>query len=257
LAEFPNEGISDWQWHDLCAGATTFDLTGAPAGFRPIVQPVPDFHFHTLLAHVFEARVGNGSLLVCGYDLTNRLESRPAARQFRGSLLRYVGSDAFRPSSSLSLAWLTSRCDAAGLARRGAQVTRVSSEDRAGGNVADNILDGDPATFWHTRWQPQNDPMPHELLIDLGRPLAVRRVTFLPRQDQSNGRIAAGSIFACRDADDRGTEMARLQGSDSADLITVDLQRPVTTRFLRLVVESEVNGQPFASLAELDVVTAE
>ena len=49
LAEFPNDGVSDWQWRDLCAGATTFDLEGAPAGFRPIVQPVPDFHYNALL----------------------------------------------------------------------------------------------------------------------------------------------------------------------------------------------------------------
>jgi hypothetical protein len=73
----PNEGWSDWQWRDLCDGATTFDLTGAPDGFRPIVQPVPDVHFNTLLGHVFEGRVGNGSLLVCGYNVTTQLEQRP------------------------------------------------------------------------------------------------------------------------------------------------------------------------------------
>ena len=26
LAAFPNDGVSDWQWRELCAGATTFDL---------------------------------------------------------------------------------------------------------------------------------------------------------------------------------------------------------------------------------------
>ena len=35
---------------------------------------MPDFHYNALLGHVFEAKVGNGSLLVCGYDLTTNLD---------------------------------------------------------------------------------------------------------------------------------------------------------------------------------------
>ncbi len=75
LAQFPNRGHSDWVWQELCEDATTIDLTGAPAGYRPLVQPVPDFHFNTLLGHVFEAKVGAGRLLVCGYDITNQARS--------------------------------------------------------------------------------------------------------------------------------------------------------------------------------------
>jgi len=161
LKEFPNDGWSDWQWRDLCAGATTFDLTGAPTGFRPIVQPVPDFHFNTLLGQVFEARVGSGSLLVCGYDLTRHLDERPAARQFRRSLFRYAGSTSFRPTAELPPGWIETHHHIAGLAGRSATVLHTSSEDLAHDNVAANVLDGDPATFWHTRWQPQTDPLPH------------------------------------------------------------------------------------------------
>ncbi len=106
LAEFPNDGWSDWQWRDLCAGATTLDLEGAPAGFRPIIQPVPDFHFNALLAHLFEAKVGPGSLVICGYDLATDLDHRPATRQFRRSLFRYLAGPAFRPQQELAPAWL-------------------------------------------------------------------------------------------------------------------------------------------------------
>lgn len=113
LAAFPNEGWSDWQWRELCAGATTFELTGAPPELQPIVQPVPDFHFNTRLGQVFEARVGTGSLLVCGYDVTSDLEHRAAARQFRQSLYRYVASEAFRPAVGVPLAWLAEVCAAA------------------------------------------------------------------------------------------------------------------------------------------------
>ena len=106
LREFPNEGWSDWQWHDLCAGATTFNLTGVPRRFRPVVQLVPDFHFNTLLAQVFETKFGPGSLLVCGYDLDSDLDHRLAARQFRRSLFHYVASPEFHPSQELPEQWL-------------------------------------------------------------------------------------------------------------------------------------------------------
>jgi len=254
LKEFPNAGHSDWQWRDLCAGATTFDLTGAPAGFRPIVQPVPDFHFNTLLAHVFEARVGKGRLLVCGYDLTSDLNQRPAARQFRQSLFRYAGSDAFPPTKELPLPWIESRCGIGGLRRLGAKVVQVNSEDRANGNVAANVLDGDPATFWHTRWQPQTDAMPHELVIDLGRVMSLQGITYLPRQDQSNGRIARAEIYASSDPSAYVQPLAVLHGRDSDQKETVQFSEIANARYLRVLVKSEVNDQAFAAIAELDII---
>ena len=255
LAQFPNEGCSDWQWRDLCAGATAFDLEGAPAGLQPIVQPVPDFHYNARLAHVFEVKVGKGSLLVCGYDLQSNLEKRPAARQFRRSVLRYVAGNEFKPTAEVALGWLERRCGSAGLARRGAKILRVDSEDQVNGNLAANILDGDPSTFWHTRWQPQSDPMPHEVVVDLGREMTLQGVTLLPRQDQPNGRIAQAEIFAGIRADDWGVPKADVSsGQDSAGVQTVRFKQPVTARYLRLVVKAEVSGQSFAALAELDLL---
>jgi hypothetical protein len=257
LATFPNDGVSDWQWRELCAGATTFDLTGAPAGFLPIVQPVPDFHYNALLGRVFEAKVGSGSLLVCGYDLTTNLDARPAARQFRRSLLRYVGSSAFRPTMELPWSWIESRCQGAGLNRRGARVIQMSSEDRANGHVAANVLDGDPTTYWHTRWEPQSDPMPHELVIDLGRELTLRGITCLPRQDQSNGRIAQVEAFCSNSVESWGSAVAIALWSDSEKLQTIEFRQTTTARYLKLAIKSEVNGNPFAALAELEVITKE
>jgi hypothetical protein len=254
LRGFPNTGVSDWQWRDLLTGATTFDLTGAPAGFRPIVQPVPDFHYNTLLGQVFEAKVGNGALLVCGYDLTGNLVQRPAARQFRRSLFTYAASDAFRPTTELPLPWLEARCQSAGLASRGAKVLRASSEDRANGNTAANLLDGDPATFWHSRWQPQAEAAPHEVVIDLDGEQRFQGVRLLPRQDQSNGRIAQAEIFVAGTDGQWGEPLAVWTGTDVADTATVRFAQPVTARFVRLVIKSEVGGQPFAALAELDLL---
>ena len=42
-------------------------------------------------------------LLVCGADLQNDLDKRPAAAQFRQSLLEYMASDCFDPSQELKI----------------------------------------------------------------------------------------------------------------------------------------------------------
>ena len=253
-SEFRNDGCSDWQWRDLCSGATTFDLEGAPVGLRPIVQPIPDFHFNTLLAHVFEARVGGGSLLVCGYDLTSNLDRRPAASLFRRSLFRYAASPAFQPTAEMPLPWVQRLCGFTGLRRLGAKVIKVDSEDRANGNLAANLLDGDSATFWHTRWQPQNEPMPHEVVIDLGRALDLRGLTCLPRQDQANGRIAEADLFCRLAPDNWGPPVASVHWTNHEQLETVQFPQPIRARYVRLLVNSEVNGNSFAALAELDIL---
>ena len=111
LADFPNGGHSDWQWFELTEGATTFVLDGAPRGYRPIIQAVTDFHQNRLLGQLFEARVGDGRLVVCGYDLVTDLDCRHAARQLRRSLLAYIESDAFDPPASVPAETISSWLD--------------------------------------------------------------------------------------------------------------------------------------------------
>jgi hypothetical protein len=106
LDRFPTATHSDWQWRDVADGGKAVVLNGAPPELRPIVQPIDDFHRANRLGAVFEARVGDGRLLVCGLDLARDLETRPAARQLRHSLLSYMASDHFRPAVELDLALL-------------------------------------------------------------------------------------------------------------------------------------------------------
>lgn len=103
LREFPTADFGDWQWRSVCAHAHGFDLTGAvPLSYRPIVQPVPDFHANRKLGTIFEFRVGPGRLLVCGYDLSrDRCKRYPEVRQLRYSLLRYISSAEFAPRTAL------------------------------------------------------------------------------------------------------------------------------------------------------------
>jgi hypothetical protein len=52
---------------------------------------------------LIEARVGKGRLLMTTMDITNRLDSRPVARQMRKAILSYMQSPDFQPSLTLDL----------------------------------------------------------------------------------------------------------------------------------------------------------
>lgn len=51
---------------------------------------------------VFEAKVGNGKLLMCSSDLFTDIDARPVARQLRRSLVEYMSTDKFNPSAELT-----------------------------------------------------------------------------------------------------------------------------------------------------------
>lgn len=101
LAAFPTEGYSDYQWWDLVSSCNAMVMDDFPADFRPVVHLVDDWFTNRKLGILFEGKVGKGKLMVCSADLQHDLDKRPAARQFRQSILEYMVSDRFNPSASI------------------------------------------------------------------------------------------------------------------------------------------------------------
>ncbi|GAA4973920.1 sugar-binding domain-containing protein [Algibacter aquimarinus] len=99
--DFPTDTHSNWQWWDLCINSKsviTDDLD-----ITPIVRVIDNFVTNHHLSNVFEAKVGNGTLVFSSIDLISNLNERPVARQLRHSLLEYMTSDAFSPSKTVSM----------------------------------------------------------------------------------------------------------------------------------------------------------
>lgn len=96
FAQFPTDSHSDWQWQSIYKDARAFYINDYPETYKPIAQPVDDFHRNNKLASIFELKVGKGKLLVCGFDL--REETNPAARRLKGSILHYMNSNDFNPA---------------------------------------------------------------------------------------------------------------------------------------------------------------
>lgn len=136
---FPSEGFCDWQWYGIVNDSETAILTDLPADYRPLVQPIDDFHYNRKLGTVFEGRVGKGKLLVCTYPLQNRLNS-PASKQLYSALLAYADSDAFQPTQTLPIEWLKKNFTAR-------EKASVSSKSPVGsGNAALWVQVADKAT---------------------------------------------------------------------------------------------------------------
>ncbi|MDR0844337.1 MAG: beta-galactosidase [Tannerella sp.] len=101
LGSFPNEGFSDYQWWDIVSNCDAIDMRDFPADFRPVVHLIDDWFKNRKLGILLEAKVGNGKLMVCSADLQNDLTNRPAAAQFRQSLLEYLASADFNPTTEV------------------------------------------------------------------------------------------------------------------------------------------------------------
>ncbi|MNZ80325.1 hypothetical protein D3C78_989550 [compost metagenome] len=107
---FPTEFHTNWQWWPILMNSHSLILDEWPDTFRPIVQVIDNFERNHKLGLIFEAKVGEGSLLVCASDLIGQ-QDKPEARQLLHSLLRYAASDEFKPAEELTCEQLSGVLD--------------------------------------------------------------------------------------------------------------------------------------------------
>ncbi|MCF7864203.1 MAG: discoidin domain-containing protein, partial [Kiritimatiellales bacterium] len=141
-----------------------------------------------------------------------------------------------------------------GLSALGAKIIGCDSQETA--SPAVNVLDGDPDTIWHTRWKNNADPMPHHLVIDLGRETALGGIRYLPRQHQPQGRCSECQVFCSNNPNLWGEAVASVKWQNNDQWQTLSFEKAVKARYLKILVTSSVNNRPAASIAELDVILA-
>ena len=100
FGHFPTGNYTDWQWWSLLKLSKTIVLDNLPT-VTPLIEVVDNFANNRRLANLFEVKAGEGKLLFCSMDLLSDWAQRPEARQLYFSLLEYMKSDAFNPSSTM------------------------------------------------------------------------------------------------------------------------------------------------------------
>ena len=104
FAEFPTDAFADWQWYELVNNSRSILLSGAPSDLKPIIQAIPTIDQDDRLGTLFEARVGEGKLMVCSLNLLDN--DSPAARQLLYSIKQYMVSDVFEPVAELDAEYI-------------------------------------------------------------------------------------------------------------------------------------------------------
>lgn len=126
-----------------------------------------------------------------------------------------------------------------------------SQESTSENGAAVNAFDGNSTTKWHTQYNPTSTPYPHEIQIDLNATYTLSTFKYLPRQDgNTNGRVKDYEIYVSTNASNWGTPVATGTFANDATEKVVSFTA-LNGRYIRFRALSEVNGNPWASAAEI------
>nr|WP_246041260.1 discoidin domain-containing protein [Streptomyces cadmiisoli] len=138
------------------------------------------------------------------------------------------------------------------LARTGWTATASSEETGGENGRAANVLDGDPDTFWHSRWSGTAAPLPHSITVDMKRTADVSALSYQPRRDRANGRAGSYTVTTSTDGTTFGEPVAKGTWKDDETVKTATFTRTEKARYVRLTVTTEAGGRgPWTSAGEI------
>lgn len=135
------------------------------------------------------------------------------------------------------------------------KIYHVSSEAVKHGHVAKLAIDGDKSTQWHSLWTIDGVAQrhPHEIQIDLGSTYNICGFQYLPRQDKSwNGGIKK-YIFCVSENGLDWKEVLSGELAKTKDEQSVEFDQH-SARYVSMVALSEINGNEWTAIAELNVL---
>jgi beta-galactosidase len=130
----------------------------------------------------------------------------------------------------------------------------VDSEEPGEGN-ATKAFDGDASTYWHTAYSGGEPKHPHSIIIDLGKEFDLAGFTYMPRQDQANGRVNQYEVRV-GNVQDRLGFIAGGNFAKGSEKVMIPFKNTVKARFVEFRSISEQNGNPWAAVAELRFMVA-
>ena len=142
------------------------------------------------------------------------------------------------------------------LPRTGWTVAADSQELVGENGAASNVLDGNPATIWHTKYINGTDPLPHTLTVDMKTAATVAGLQYLPRpaSGSPNGRIGQYRVEVSLNGTTWGTPVATGTFADDATEKTAVFSG-VSARFVRLTALTEAGGRgPWSTAAEINLL---
>ncbi len=102
FTDFPTEFHTNWQWWDILHQAQAMHLEDFPPQLMPVIQLVDTWFEARRTGLLFQARSGDGKIVVTSIEFESNLQDRPAARQLYAGILRYMKSEKFKPEMTVT-----------------------------------------------------------------------------------------------------------------------------------------------------------
>jgi hypothetical protein len=136
--------------------------------------------------------------------------------------------------------------------KQGWSVVSYSSEETTGeSGAASNLIDGNTATYWHSKWTGTPAVYPHQFVIDMGSAKTAKGLTITQRSGLQRA-IKNTELFTSTDGVNfisAGTyTFANTNGPQYFDFAASK-----TFRYFKVVASSAWDGLQFASLAEVGI----
>ncbi|WP_426978405.1 discoidin domain-containing protein [Pseudarthrobacter sp. O4] len=146
----------------------------------------------------------------------------------------------------------------AALPRTGWTATASDEEVTRTNGRAANVLDGNAATMWHSRWYPAPAaPLPHSITIDTKATRSISGLRYLPRTDLANGRVGSFEIRVSTNGTTWSAPVAHGTWPDTNAEKTVTFTT-VSARYVRLTATTEAgNRGPWSSAAEINLLAGQ
>lgn len=133
-------------------------------------------------------------------------------------------------------------------------VLEVSDETASDGGGKNTLLDGNLGSYWHSRWDGGNIPLPHWAIIDMTSPKKIAKIEAYRRP--GNGDAKTIQYFVGPDPDADATTWTKIgeaefvSGRDNIEISISNSSSTLTGRYLKLVLPDS-NRDPFTSIAEV------
>ncbi|MGJ5641125.1 DUF3472 domain-containing protein [Formosa sp. S-31] len=136
-------------------------------------------------------------------------------------------------------------------------VIAYSSQEDQGGEgetgLAQDILDNNTATYWHSCWNGCSATPPHYLTIDAGKEITADGLRFIQRTSLSRA-VKTIEIQVSKD-NKTWTDLGEISLQETTGNLDTDFESPQTFRYLNCKITAAHDGTTHAAMAEIMAYT--
>ncbi|SPT53573.1 Beta-N-acetylhexosaminidase [Actinomyces bovis] len=122
--------------------------------------------------------------------------------------------------------------------------------------LATAAIDGNPTTFWHTKWQGGSDPFPHYITLGLpqDKTCKVTGFEYQGRAGNANTRVKDYELLVSMDGQEWTlVNSGALKNSDVPQAVNFPADKHQTAKFVKMLQKNSHNGDAFGGAAEIRV----